>query len=87
MIIYISCDLEGLSGTAYRAQMHADPSTPGAYQRAQRFLTDDVMAAIEGVLEVDPEAEIWFNDTHGRSMNVFFEEFPKNVWSHRRPPP
>lgn len=81
MKVYISCDLEGSSGTAYRAQMHADPSAPGAYQRAQRFLTDDVMAAIEGVLEVDPEAEIWFNDAHGRSMNVFFEEFPENVRS------
>jgi D-amino peptidase len=79
MKIYISCDMEGCSGTAYRAQMHKDPSAPGAYERAQRFLTDDVMAAVEGVLEVDPEAEIWFNDAHGRSMNVFFEELPENV--------
>jgi len=75
MKVYISSS----SGTAYRAQMHTDPSAPGAYQQAQRLLTDDVMAAMEGVLEVDPEAEIWFNDTPGRSMNVFFEEFPENV--------
>jgi len=71
--------MEGTTGTAYGAQMHADPSAPGAYHRAQRFSTDDVKAAIEGVLEVDPNAEIWFNDAHGRSMNVFFEEFPENV--------
>ena len=79
MKVYISCDMEGCTGTAYRAQMSPNPSAPGAYARAQRFLTDDVKAAIEGILAVDPEAEIWFNDAHGRSMNVFFEEFPKNV--------
>lgn len=79
MKVYLTFDMEGTTGTAYRAQMHADPSAPGAYQRAQRFSTDDVKAAIDGILEVDPDAEIWFNDAHGRSMNVFFEEFPENV--------
>jgi len=57
-----------------------DPKAPMAYQRAMRFSTDDVRAAIDGILEVEPNAEIWFNDAHGYSMNVFFEEFPeKNV--------
>jgi len=56
-----------------------NPRTPSAYPRGQRFSTDDVKAAIEGVLEVDPDAEIWFNDAHGRSMNVYFEEFPESV--------
>ena len=56
-----------------------DPNTPSAYPRGQRFSTDDVKAAIEDVLEVYPDAEIWFNDAHGKSMNVYFEEFPENV--------
>jgi D-amino peptidase len=81
MKVYISCDMEGCSGTAYKAQMREDPSAPGAYKRAQRFLTDDVRAAIDGVLSLYPDAEIWFNDAHGRSMNVMFEEFPENVYT------
>jgi len=79
MKVYITFDMEGTTGTAYRAQMGPNPTAPSAYPRAQRLATDDVKAAIDGVLEVDPEAEIWFNDAHSRSMNVFFEEFPENV--------
>jgi len=78
MKVYISFDMEGVSGIAGGMTGH-NPDAPKAYPRGQRFSTDDVKAAIEGVLEVDPEAEIWFNDTHGRSLNVFFEEFPENV--------
>jgi D-amino peptidase len=79
MKVYISFDMEGTTGTAYWAQMGADPSAPDAYRRAQRFATDDAKAAIDGILKVDPEAEIWFNDAHRNSMNVLFEEFPENV--------
>jgi D-amino peptidase len=79
MKVYISFDMEGTTGTAYWAQMGPDPESPDAFKRAQRLATDDVKAAIEGVLTMDPEAEIWFNDGHRRSMNVYFEEFPENV--------
>lgn len=79
MKVYISFDMEGTTGTAYRAQMGPDPMMPEAYPRAQRLATDDVKAAIDGVLQVDPDAEIWFNDGHSRSMNVFYEDFPENV--------
>jgi len=76
--VYIAFDIEGVSGVA-GGMSGPNPNAPTAYSRAQRFSTDDVKAAIEGVLEVDPEAEIWFNDAHAVSMNVFFEEFPENV--------
>ena len=71
--------MEGCTGVSYRAQMSQDSSAPGAYSRAQRFATDDCKAAIEGVLSFEPDAEILFNDAHGRSLNIFFEEFPDNV--------
>jgi D-aminopeptidase len=74
MKIYITFDREGCSGIAYRAQVGQDSSR-------ERFATDDAKAAIYGVLDVDLNAEIWFNDAHGRSMNVYFEEFPENVTS------
>lgn len=79
MKIYLSFDMEGCTGTAIRGQMGQDASVPEAFQRAKRLATDDVLAAIEGVLEVDPNAEILFNDGHSTNMNVFFEEFPGNV--------
>lgn len=79
MKVYVTFDIEGCTGVASRMQTGINPSAPGAYPRAQRLATDDVKAAIEGVLEVDPKAEILFNDAHDRSMNVFFEEFPENV--------
>jgi D-amino peptidase len=77
MKVYITFDMEGVSGVV--AGMTGPSDMPGAFQRGQRFSTDDVKAAIDGILEVDPEAEIWFNDAHGRSLNVLWEEFPENV--------
>lgn len=77
MKVYITFDMEGVSGVV--AGMTGPSDSPGAYQRGQRFSTDDVKAAIDGILEVDQEAEIWFNDAHGRSLNVFTEEFPECV--------
>jgi D-amino peptidase len=76
--VYISFDMEGVSGLA-GGMTGPNPHAPTAFSRGQRFSTDDVKAAVEGILEVDPNAEIWFNDAHGRSLNVFFEEFPENV--------
>lgn len=70
--------MEGISGVA-GGMTGPNPKAPTAYPRAQRFSTDDVKAAIDGVLEVDKNADIWFNDAHGQSMNVFVEEFPENV--------
>ena len=79
MKVYVTFDMEGTSGTAFRAQMSPDSSIPGAYQRALRFATDEVKAAIDGILGVDPNAEIFFNDAHAASMNIFFEELPEST--------
>jgi D-amino peptidase len=78
MKVYITFDMEGVSGVV-AGMTGPNARSPDAFSRGQRFSTDDVLAAIDGVLDVDPEAEIWFNDAHGASMNVFFEEFPENV--------
>lgn len=78
MKVYMAYDMEGCTGTAIGAQM-GERGVPRAWPRAMRMGTDDVLAAIAGVLEVDPEAEILFNDGHGKNMNVHYEEFPENV--------
>jgi D-amino peptidase len=79
MKVYLAFDLEGSSGTSIRSQMRPDNIIPGVYSRAQRLATEDVKSAVDGILEVDPDAEILFNDGHGYNMNVFFEELPENV--------
>jgi len=78
MKVYITFDMEGISGVV-AGMTGPNPRSPDAFRRGQRFSTDDVLAAISGILEVDPDAEIWFNDAHGASMNVYYEEFPENV--------
>ena len=78
MKVYITFDMEGVSGVV-TGMTGPNPGSPTAYMRGQRFSTDDVKAAIDGILEVEPNAEIWFNDAHGASLNVFYEEFPENV--------
>ena len=71
--------MEGCTGTAIGAQMGEKSSMPSVYTRAQKMATTDVESAIEGILEVNPEAEILVNDGHGKNMNIFYEEFPDNV--------
>jgi len=79
MKVYIVFDMEGCTGISISAQTGPNPVVPAAYPRAQRLATDDVKAAIDGVLQVDKNADILFNDAHGHCTNVFFEEFPENV--------
>jgi len=78
MKVYITFDMEGVSGIV-AGMTGPNQAAPTAYARGCRLSTDDVKAAIDGVLAVDPGAEIWFNDAHGRSLNVYSEEFPENV--------
>mgnify|MGYP001024860403 CR=1 FL=1 len=80
MKVYLTFDMEGCTGTAIWGQMRPEaPLPPEVFSRAKRLATNDVLAAIEGILEVDPKAEILFNDGHATNMNVYFEEFPENV--------
>lgn len=77
--VYLVFDMEGVTGVSMLAQTGPNAVAPSAYPRAQRMATDEVKAAIDGVLQVDKDAEILFNDAHGHCTNVFFEEFPENV--------
>ncbi len=79
MKIYLAFELEGCTGGSMWAQMHPHPTAPSAYPRMQRLATGDIKAAIEGILEIDPEADILFNDGHGPCTSIFYEEFPENV--------
>lgn len=70
MKVFISADMEGISGVAYRGLL-SDESRE--YERARKLMTGDVNAAIEGAIEAGAE-EILVNDSHAEMQNLIPEE-------------
>ncbi|MFC2082766.1 M55 family metallopeptidase [Candidatus Bipolaricaulota bacterium] len=66
MKIYISVDMEGITGVAVQPQVL---ETHTLYKRACDFMVGDVNAAIEGALEAGAH-EILVNDGHNHMMNL-----------------
>ena len=75
MKVYISCDMEGISGVVAgkQTQMNGDE-----YKRAQKLMTGDLNAAIEGAL-AGGATEILVNDSHGSMRNILIEELNPNA--------
>lgn len=69
MKIYISADIEGISGIVAINQV-----IPGEreYQRSRELMTKEVNAAIEGAIEIGA-TEIIVNDLHGAGTNILIE--------------
>jgi len=70
MKIYISCDIEGVSGVTHPT--HILPSGRD-YERARRWMTKEANAAAEGALAAGAK-EIIVNDAHGSMTNLLIEE-------------
>lgn len=70
MNVYVSVDIEGITGV-----VHADMMMPGQreYDRGRRLMTQDANAAIEGLVQAGAEY-ILVNDGHGPMRNLLFEE-------------
>ncbi|MBU0744660.1 MAG: M55 family metallopeptidase [Gammaproteobacteria bacterium] len=58
----ISADIEGITGVIDKSFSKENGKH---YQLGCRYMTSDVNAVIQGILEVDPEAEIVVRDAHG----------------------
>lgn len=70
MRIFISCDMEGITGVAIGRQCNpADPE----YQRFRKLMTRDVNAAIEGAASAGA-TEFLVVDSHGPMTNILIEE-------------
>ena len=72
--VYISVDIEGSVGIAHwdeAAKSHGD------YAEFRDRMTQEAVAACEGVLAVDPAAEIWVKDAHGSGRNILQEQLPR----------
>src|SRR5437762_7414654 len=70
MKVYVSADLEGISGVVSGAE--ADPLTP-EWARTRRLMMGEVNAAIEGALEAGA-TEILVNDSHSSMKNLILED-------------
>lgn len=70
MKVFISADIEGISGIVSKAHT---TSVGYDYQRARMLMTQEVNAAIEGALAAGAE-EILVNDAHGSMTNILIEE-------------
>lgn len=70
MKVYISVDIEGISGV-----VHPDQGTMGhaEYDRARRLMTGEANAAIQGALEAGA-TRVLVNDSHGGMRNLLIEE-------------
>jgi len=70
MKLYISVDLEGISGVVSSEQTGVKGS---GYAQAQRLMIGEVNAAIKGAFE-GGATEICVNDSHGSMRNLLIEE-------------
>ena len=75
MKIYISADMEGISGVISMQQID-----PGAreYERARRMMTREVNAVIKAAFEHGAR-EIVVNDAHGDMDNILIDELDSRV--------
>jgi len=71
MKVFITADMEGITGVVAREQLMPE-SKP--YRDACRLYTADINAAILGVLDREPSATFVVNDGHGIMRNIVLEE-------------
>jgi D-amino peptidase len=75
MKIYISADMEGIVGVVTNEQLGPQGFE---YARFREFMTQEVNAAIQGVLDAGA-TEVVVSDSHGNGQNLLIEKLPKDV--------
>jgi D-amino peptidase len=73
--VYISADMEGVVGAVTGDQLGP---TGFEYERFRGFMTNEVLAAIEGARAAGA-TEFLVSDSHGNGENLLIERFPKDV--------
>ena len=68
MKVYMSVDMEGISGVAAGRQLR-----DSEYSRFRKIMTDDVNAAVEGAF-LGGATEVLVNDAHGHMCNILVED-------------
>ena len=70
MNVYVSVDIEGISGVVHGDMMSADGRE---YDRGRRLMTGDANAAVEGLVQAGA-TYVLVNDGHGPMRNLLVEE-------------
>jgi len=76
MRIYISADIEGITGVVHGDQCNITGA--GEYQRARLQMTREVSAAAQGFFNAGA-SEVVCNDSHGSMRNILIEELHPEV--------
>jgi D-amino peptidase len=73
--VYISVDMEGITGVA-----SADQLGPASfeYQRAREWMTGEVLAAIQGAREAGA-SEFVISDSHGNGQSLLIDRLPTDI--------
>lgn len=74
MKIFITADMEGISGVATNMQLKKDSE----YLRFRKLMTQDVNAAIEGAFQAGA-TEVVVADGHGNMSNILIEELDERA--------
>lgn len=74
MKIFISADMEGISGVATNKQLQKESE----YQRFRKLMTQDVNAAIEGAFD-GGATEVVVADGHGNMSNILIEDLDERA--------
>ena len=75
MKIYISADIEGVTGIAHWDETE---KTKPDYQRFGKQMTEEVKAACEGAMDAGAD-EIWIKDAHDSGRNIIPDDLPQNI--------
>ncbi|MEU2765473.1 M55 family metallopeptidase [Streptomyces diastaticus] len=74
--ILVSVDMEGISGI-----VHPGETNPEGYDygRGRALMAAEANAAVAGVLDAEPGAEVWVADAHGSYRNLLPEEIDRRA--------
>lgn len=75
MKVYISVDMEGIGGVVSLSHVLSGSKE---YERFRKWLTEEVLAVIEGAREAGA-TKITVADSHGGMTNILIEDLPENV--------
>ena len=75
MKIYISADIEGVTGIAH---WDVTEKTKSDYQKFAKQMTNEVKAACEGAIKAGAK-EIWIKDAHDTGRDINADELPQSI--------
>lgn len=75
MKVYISADMEGITGVSLWSETHKGEA---GYERSREQMTKEVVAALEGALEGGAD-ELFVKDAHEDGKNLISESLPKEA--------